>query len=102
MMRPPSLMQRGSRAHGGSHAADIDGELPVERGRLLAPVGYRAGDEHAGVVDEDVEPAEAIDHRFDQAVHLVGVGLVGLEGWARDALALQFVDHGLGLVGRGR
>ncbi len=61
----------------------------------------RAADGDAGIVDEDVEPAEILGHVLHQLVDVDGGRLVGLEGAGVDALGLQFGDDGFRLVGGG-
>ena len=55
---------------------------------LAARVERVAAEAEAGVVDEDVEPAERLDRRVDEALAARGVGDVELE---RD-LGLELVD----------
>ena len=86
-------------AYSGGDAADIDGEQPLELGEIVGAVMHRAGGEHAGIVDEDVETAKSLDHGFDEAFHFLGIGLVGPEGLGADALLAQFLHDRLGLVG---
>src|SRR5207249_4309898 len=81
------------------HAADVDGELPVELGDVVRWSVHRAGHKDAGVVYEDVEAAEALHDRVDQPLHLSGIALVGLEGRRANALAFEFTDERLRLVG---
>ena len=61
----------------------------------------RAADGNAGIVDEDVEPAEILGDVLHQLIDIDGGGLVGLVGAGIDALGLQFGDDGFGLVGGG-
>ena len=58
-------------------------------------------DRDAGIVDENVEPAEMLCDVLHQLLDLGGRRLVGLEGAGFDALGLQFGDDGFRLVGRG-
>ena len=61
----------------------------------------RAADGNAGIVDEDVEPAEILRDVLHQLVDIDGRGLVGLVGAGVDALGLQLGDDGFRLVGGG-
>ena len=61
----------------------------------------RAADGDAGVVDEDVEPAEIFGDVLHQLIDVDGGGLVGLVGAGVDALGLQLGDDGFRLVGGG-
>ena len=58
----------------------------IELGEIVGPVMHLAGGEYAGVVDQDIEMAKALDHRLDEALDLLGIGLVGLEGVGAYAL----------------
>ena len=80
---------------------DVDGILPGERRGIGVGIVDRAADGDAGIVDEDVEPAEMLCDVVHQLFDFGGRRLVGLEGAGFDALGLQFGDDGLGLVGRG-
>jgi len=51
-----------------------------------------------GIVDQDVEPAEALDHVVDQLLHLVALGDVALEGRGRDLVAFEVLGDAHGLV----
>src|SRR5690606_3981299 len=55
-----------------------------------------------GVVDQDVESAEAIDDLLDQLLTVVCVGHVGLEGSRIAAVADQLIDNCLGRLCRRR
>ena len=61
---------------------------------------YRAGDEHAGIVDENVQPPKILHDGLDQSVDLLGISLIGLESMRTDALGVQPLDHVLGFFGR--
>ena len=61
----------------------------------------RAADGNAGIVDEDVEPAEILRDVLHQLIDIDGGGLVGLVGAGIDALGLQLGDDGFRLVGGG-
>lgn len=89
MIRPPSTMN-------GAAARTAAATPPT----LIANCRASPADEDTGTVDEDVEPAEALDDRLDQTFHLAGIGLVGLERRRAYAVAFERVDHRLGLVGR--
>jgi hypothetical protein len=81
-------------------ATPPDRELPIEPGDVRRRIADPTRDEDTGTVDEDVEPAEALDDRLDQTFDLAGIGLVGLERRRSYAVAFKRVDHRLGLVGR--
>ena len=70
------MFQRGLR--GDEDAADVDVDDAVE----FIERGFfeRLGDGRAGVVDEDVEPAEVGDGLVDGGFTAVGIGGVGLNG----------------------
>ena len=101
IIRPPCAHQRRRRPDGGRHAADIDGEQPVEGGRSSGRIIDCPDYRDAGVVDQDVEAAKMFKYRLDQTLNLGGIGLVGLEGRGPDALGLKFLNDRLSLVGRG-
>src|SRR4051794_958622 len=65
----------------------VDAEV---RPRLTA--GDR-GDVQPGVVDQDVEPAEAVDRRLHRALSLIAVGDVGLDRESRAARCLDVCDE---------
>src|SRR6185312_10741228 len=50
-----------------------------------------------GIVDQDVEPAEAVDHAVDHRLHLVAPGDVAGERRGTDLVLLEFLPHTLGL-----
>ena len=100
MIRPPAPITRTA-ADAGYHAADIDGELPVERCKVVLRIIHRTVNRDTSVVDQDVEATETFNDRLDQALNLGGIGLVGPEGRRVDALALKFPDDRLSLVCRG-
>ena len=56
------------------------------------------GRPNAGIADEDVEPAELVERTGEQAIHPGAVGDVAGVGPGGDALALELVQHGPGLV----
>ncbi len=70
---------------GQHHRADVDVQKRVDVGETH--LGHRAAAGDAGIVDEDVEPAEPLDRRLDRAAHRRRVGAVGLEREAAPALA---------------
>src|SRR5262245_45322170 len=51
-----------------------------------------------GIVDQDVEPAEALDHVVDQALHLVAPSHVTGERRRADLVLLEVMRHALGLI----
>ena len=80
---------------------DIDRVLAGERcGIGIGIIDGGAGDD-AGVVDEDVEPAELFCHVLHQLLDFDGGGLVGLEGARLHALGFQLGHDRFGLVGGG-
>ena len=88
---------RGTRR--GDDALHVGGELAIERIHIGVDRVDRPGQEHAGVVDEDVEPAERVHHRVDQARGLSRIGLVCDEGRAAHAELLDLLHHILRLLG---
>ena len=87
---------------GGRHASYVDRELPVELAGVRRRIAHLAGHEDPGIVDEDVEAAEALHDGLDQSVHLSGVALVHLEGHGANAFTFELADDRLRLVGRRR
>ena len=79
----------------------IDRILAGERRGIGVGIIDRAAHRDAGIVDEDVEPAEMSGDVLHQLLDLGGRRLVGLEGAGFDALGLQLSDDGFGLVGGG-
>ena len=78
---------------------DIDRVLAGERyGIGIDIIDGSAGDD-AGVVDEDVEPAELFCDVLHQLVDFDGGGLVGLEGARLHALGFQLRNDRFGLLG---
>ena len=74
-----ALAQESDRsAYGCSNAADIDGEQTLERRKVRGRVVDGAAGEHAGIVDEDIEPPEFLGNRFHETIDLLGVGAVAL------------------------
>src|SRR5262249_4308231 len=96
------LHERSGRSHGSGDTADIDGEEAIELSEVVSAVMDLAHGKHAGIVDENIQAAEAFDNGFHKLLHFLGVGLVGLEGVGAYALRQKLVNHRLGLVGRGR
>jgi hypothetical protein len=78
-------------------AAQVHVELEVEL--LGGGVGHRAADPDAGVVDEDVEAAEALPVRLGQLLDLLLVGHVGGHGVHVEPHVAQALRGGLELVG---
>ena len=101
MMRPPSPISCDAARIAVDHAVDIDRVLAVQRRGIAVGIVDRATGRDAGIVDENVEPAEMLCDVLHQLVDFGGGGLVGLEGLGFDAAGFQFLHHGLGLVGRG-
>ena len=82
-------------------AVDVDRVLAGQRRGIGIGIVDRAADGDAGIVDENVEPAEILGDVLHQLLDFGRRGLVGLEGAGFDALGLQFRDDGFGLVGGG-
>src|SRR5262249_20080573 len=93
MMRPPFSMSGAA-----VRTANIDRKEAVELGKIVGTVMHLIGREHAGIVDQNVEAAEALDHQFHQSLDFLGIGLVGPEGVGAYAFGQQVVDHVLGLI----
>ena len=89
------------RADRRDDAVDVDRVLAGQRRGVGIGIVDRAADGDAGIVDEDVEPAEILGDVLHQLVDVGGGGLVGLVGAGVDALGFQFGDDGFGLVGGG-
>ena len=78
MIRPPLLHVLQGRLGRDEDAADVDVDDAVESPRSWSPrTDWNGG---AGVVDEDVEPAERGDGLLDRVLRGLGVGGVGLDG----------------------
>ena len=80
---------------------DVDRVLPGQCRSVGVGIIDRAADGNAGIVDEDVEPAEILRDVLHQLIDIDGGGLVGLVGAGIDALGLQLGDDGFRLVGGG-
>ena len=100
-MRPPSPISFDAVRIAVMTPCDIDGVLAGECRGVGIGIVDRAADGNAGIVDEDVEPAEILGDVLHQLLDLDGGRLVGLEGAGFDALGLQLGDDGLRLVGGG-
>ena len=89
------------RADRGDDAFDIHGTLPGQCRGVGVGIIDRAADGNAGIVDEDVEPAEILGDVLHQLVDIDGGRLVGFVSAGVDALGFQLGDDGFGLVGGG-
>ena len=67
------VRERGARGAHGGHQVELEGPLPVVVGELGELADVRA----AGVVDEAVDAAEALDRVGDDTVGGVALGQVG-------------------------
>ena len=76
-----ALHVRDHRARHQQHAPDVDGEVEIPVLEALRERG--AGDQHAGVVVQQVDPAEALDAGGDHAVDAGLVADVTLQGERR-------------------
>ncbi|MGY3355704.1 hypothetical protein ACVWZK_002367 [Bradyrhizobium sp. GM0.4] len=93
--------QLRSGADRSDHAMHVDGILAGERFGVGIGVIDRTAARDAGIVDEDVEMAELLRDVVDELRHVLGRGLVRLEGAGIDASGLQLGDDGFRLFGRG-
>src|SRR5262249_56831039 len=57
---PAFLHERSCGPNGSSDAAHIDRKEAVELGKIVGTVMHLIGREHAGIVDQNVEAAEAL------------------------------------------
>src|SRR5262249_59317228 len=85
---------------GGMAAMDRAVEAGVD---LAAPILGRGLDEtpaqrEAGVVDQDVEPAEVVDDRGDHGLHGGKIGDVGLIGFRPSTLGGDLANEYLGVL----
>ena len=80
---------------------DVDRVLAGQCRGIGVGVIDRAADGDAGIVDEDVEPAEMLGDVVHELLDLDRRSLVGLVGAGFDAPGLQFLDDRFGLVGGG-
>ena len=80
--------------HGREVALEVHGDDGVEL--VLAGVGEHPVADDARVVHQDVETAELLDRRLDQAVGLRPVGDVGPTGHGFAAGSGDLVDDALG------
>lgn len=60
---------------GDEHAANVDGQGPVEVFQL--EVFQRADGQDAGIVDQDVQAAKGFDRAVDRLANGRGIGAVG-------------------------
>jgi hypothetical protein len=74
--------------------------LPLEGCKVVRGITDDATGHDAGVVDEDVDAAETLDDRGDEALDLRGIGLIGLERRRPDPLRFDFVHVRRGFLGR--
>ena len=92
----PAVAGLDHRRHGGfqrvegAGEVDVDDVFPLLGGELPGPPGGH----HAGVGDDDVEPAELADGVVDQALHRVQIADIGLPG-QHFAPGLLHQPHGL-------
>ena len=75
---------------------DPDGDVPL----ILAAAHDHAVAHHAGVVDHDIEPAERVDGRLDQALGAIPVGDIVAIGDGRATPRPDQVDHLAGRAAR--
>ena len=90
---PPAALPLHDRSHGlgqkhGAGEVDVDDLRPLLVGEAIE-VGEGDRLIVGGVVDQDVEPAEAFDYIVDQALHLVALGHVAGEGRGGDLVLFE-------------
>ena len=100
-MRPPSPISFDAARIAVITPCTLIGILAGERRGVGVGIIDRATDRNAGIVDEDVEPAEIPGDVLHQLIDVGGGGLVRLEGAGLDAPGFQFANDGFGLVGGG-
>ena len=78
MMRPPARQMFQSRLGGDEHAAqiDVDDAVHLFQRSLLE----RLGNGGAGIVNQNVQPAEGGDGFFHRRRRGLGIGGIGLNG----------------------
>ena len=100
-MRPlPCRFITGAGRLGGEHRAgevDVDDLGPFLVGQVVE-VRERDRFVVGRVVDQDVEPAEALDHVVDHRLHLVALRHVAAERRRADLMLLEVAHHAVGLV----
>jgi len=89
----------GGRLGGGEDRPHVDRPQPVSvfDGHLL----QRAADDDAGVVDQDVQPAEFPHGLLDRSGDRGGVGVIGLDDQDPAAVGVDLLGHRLRLAGGG-
>src|SRR5207247_8228623 len=68
----------GTAREEGAGQVDVDDLAPLGEGEVLDGLA----DVHASVVDEDVEPAEALDGRLDEGIDKNPIGTIHTDGLA--------------------
>ena len=86
--------------HGGEVALEVDSDDGVEL--FLAGVGEHPVADDAGIVDQDVEPAERVDRGLDQPLGLGPVGDVGAAGDGFASGGGDLIDNTLGRAAAAR